>query len=205
MKFQINRNVNQAGLTIVELLTTLSLLSIVLISMYGILTLGIKTYNKITVESTIRDESDYVVSRILNELYSTNYNHIELDNGDNSIAFYTFDQQMINQYDDFTSNETMNLLKPKARLKIEDEKIQFYTYINDIESVQNFHTEDSIHLNQDSSISLQCTKNESSFVNNNGKMTDFQICKSGILKLNLVFETNKKDIKPYTLKTEIGF
>jgi chloramphenicol O-acetyltransferase len=167
--------------------------------MNGLFNLGLKTYNKVTVEASLRDEADYVVAMVLNQLYSTHYDDINLENG--SLIFSSFKQQTINQYDDFTNtNEDIANLIHIGTLKIENGSMEYTTLSGNQQDIKNYQTDSSIHLKNNSSISMTCTK-ENIPLTSNGKT----ICKSGILDLNLVFESNHTDIKPYTVKTEIGF
>ncbi|MBP0725412.1 prepilin-type N-terminal cleavage/methylation domain-containing protein [Bacillus sp. RG28] len=206
MKLLIKRISNQNGLTIIELLAALSLLSMVLLSMNGLFNLGLKTYNKVTVEASLRDEADYVVAMVLNQLYSTHYDDIKPSN-DGSLTFSAFKQPIINQYDDFANtNEDISNLAQIGTLKIENGTIQYTTLSDKNEQqAQKYQTDSSIHLTEKSSISMTCTKQESTILISNGTKTSVATCKSGILDLNLVFESNHSDIKPYTVKTEIGF
>ena len=205
MKVLIKRISNQNGLTIIELLAALSLLSMVLLSMNGLFNLGLKTYNKVTVEASLRDEADYVVAMVLNQLYSSHYDDIK-PTPDGSLTFSAFKQPIINHYDDFSNtNEDVSNLAQIGTLKIENGTIQYTTLSDQNKSTQNYQTDSSIHLTDKSSISMTCTKQESTILTSNGSKTSVVTCKSGILDLNLVFESNHLDIKPYTVKTEIGF
>jgi len=205
VKILIKRISNHNGLTIIELLAALSLLSMVLLSINGLFNLGLKTYNKVTVEASLRDEADYVVAMVLNQLYSTHYDDIK-NNTDGSLTFSAFNQPIINQYDDFANtNEDISNLAQIGTLKIKNGTIQYNTFSDKNKQSQNFQTDSSIHLTEKSSISMTCTKQESTIITSNGSKTSVTTCKSGILDLNLVFESTHSDIKPYTVKTEIGF
>jgi hypothetical protein len=142
---------------------------------------------------------------LLNQLYSTHYDDIKPSSG-GSLNFSAFKQPIINHYDDFANtNEDISNLAQIGTLKIENGTIQYTTFSDTNEQTQKYQTDSSIHLTEKSSISMTCTKQESTILMSNGTKTSVATCKSGILDLNLVFESNHSDIKPYTVKTEIGF
>ncbi|WP_017755974.1 PilW family protein [Calidifontibacillus oryziterrae] len=62
-------NLNQRGMTLVETLITLLISTLILGSIYSVFTMGIKYYNKIAIEGQLRDEADYIIASILNEIY----------------------------------------------------------------------------------------------------------------------------------------
>lgn len=63
---------NQKGVTLVELLATLTIFSIVMAAIYGAWTFGVKAYNRTAIEGQLRDEADYIMTTIMNELYDLN-------------------------------------------------------------------------------------------------------------------------------------
>jgi prepilin-type N-terminal cleavage/methylation domain-containing protein len=68
---------NERGVTLIELLATITISSIALSVIYGVFITGLNLYNKIAIEGQLRDDADYVVSRIMNKLYSLPFDHIE--------------------------------------------------------------------------------------------------------------------------------
>ncbi|SFT29438.1 type II secretion system protein J [Paenibacillus sp. BC26] len=59
----------EGGYTLVELIASLTLLSVVLGVIYSSITFGMNTYNKVRVENSLRDEGDLIMSSIITELY----------------------------------------------------------------------------------------------------------------------------------------
>lgn len=57
------------GVTLIEVLITLVIMTIVSAAIYGTFTTGLKLYQKIAIEGQLRDDADYAVTMILNEMY----------------------------------------------------------------------------------------------------------------------------------------
>ncbi|MBB5324582.1 prepilin-type N-terminal cleavage/methylation domain-containing protein [Anoxybacillus tepidamans] len=68
---------NERGITLIELLATITISSIMLSVIYGVFMTGLNLYNKIGIEGQLRDDADYVVSRMMNKLYSFPFDQIE--------------------------------------------------------------------------------------------------------------------------------
>ncbi|WP_121662988.1 PilW family protein [Metabacillus litoralis] len=62
---------NEKGISLIEVMTTLLISSIILVVVYNVFIMGIKTYERVGVEAQLRDEADFIVSSILQELYDT--------------------------------------------------------------------------------------------------------------------------------------
>ncbi len=60
---------NSKGITLIELLLALTIVSIVLTVSYPILTNGIRNFQEINSEVQLRSEADYIIGKILNEIY----------------------------------------------------------------------------------------------------------------------------------------
>ncbi|MGG0716306.1 prepilin-type N-terminal cleavage/methylation domain-containing protein [Robertmurraya massiliosenegalensis] len=67
---------SEKGLTLVEVLVTLVIMSIISGVIYSVFTTGLKLYQKIGIESQLRDDADYVATMILNEMYENPPNYI---------------------------------------------------------------------------------------------------------------------------------
>ncbi len=61
---------SERGVTLVELLVTISLISLFGTIMYSVFLTGVNLYQKIEVEGQLRDDADYIATAILNEMYS---------------------------------------------------------------------------------------------------------------------------------------
>lgn len=68
MKIFAKRIKNNRGMTLVELLATFAIASIVLAIVYAVFINGLKTSNKVEAKNALRDDGDYVISTIMNEL-----------------------------------------------------------------------------------------------------------------------------------------
>ncbi|MBP3949661.1 PulJ/GspJ family protein [Bacillus suaedae] len=60
---------SQRGITLIEILVTLVLITLITILAASMLTNGLKTAERVKVEAEIRDEADYLMVQLLNELY----------------------------------------------------------------------------------------------------------------------------------------
>ncbi|OCT14253.1 hypothetical protein A8709_25825 [Paenibacillus pectinilyticus] len=76
---------NEEGLSLVELIAALTILSLVMGTIYGVITFGFTSYNKVNVENALRDEADIVMSSIMTELYTVGPTTIETLSSGNGI------------------------------------------------------------------------------------------------------------------------
>ncbi|WP_336787130.1 PulJ/GspJ family protein [Paenibacillus sp. MMO-177] len=60
----------ESGLTLVELIAAMTLLSIAAGVIFSVVTFGIHTYNRIETENALRDDADLLMSSIITELYA---------------------------------------------------------------------------------------------------------------------------------------
>ncbi|GLX69297.1 PilW family protein [Paenibacillus glycanilyticus] len=60
----------EQGLTLVELIASMTLLSIAAGIIFSVITFGMNTYNRIETENALRDDGDLLMSSIITELYS---------------------------------------------------------------------------------------------------------------------------------------
>jgi hypothetical protein len=202
---------NEQGISMIELLGTLVIVSVAAVSMYGVLTMGLKTYQKITIEAKLRDEADYVVSMIMNKLYSSDYDDVKYDDITKSIEFYKRkEDKPFFQNDDVTYDDSFFLA---ARLHIQDGEMRFeeLDQKGDIQKTVSFTQSSSIKLKPitsnavGSNLGVACTKQNTIFPRIDGALHPTTICKSGILQLTFIFEAEGTDIKPLTVTSEIGF
>ncbi|MGO4181912.1 PilW family protein [Paenibacillus sp. MCAF9] len=70
MRKYVSKLRNEEGISLIELIASMALLSIFGGIIYSVLVFGIGTYNKIEVENSLRDEGDLVMSSVINELYT---------------------------------------------------------------------------------------------------------------------------------------
>ncbi|MNC11747.1 hypothetical protein D3C76_72770 [compost metagenome] len=60
----------EQGFTLIELIAALSLFSLVAGLIYGVMMFGVQSYQRVTMENTLRDESDLLMSAIITEMYT---------------------------------------------------------------------------------------------------------------------------------------
>jgi Tfp pilus assembly protein PilE len=92
---------DEKGVTLTELLMTITIMMIVLPIIYGLFTTGYKLYHKIQIEGQLRDDADYAATMIMNQFYSFPFDYIKLDNS-HSIKLVN------NQYTSIIEKETDN-------------------------------------------------------------------------------------------------
>ncbi|USB33677.1 prepilin-type N-terminal cleavage/methylation domain-containing protein [Paenibacillus sp. YPG26] len=69
MRLFVKRLKKDEGVTLIELIAALSLLALVLGMIYSVAVFGFKSYHKISVENSLRDEADILMSSIITNLY----------------------------------------------------------------------------------------------------------------------------------------
>lgn len=70
MKKFVNLFRREGGFTLVELIVALSLFTVAAGIISGITMLGLRSYHKISIENSLRDEGDLLMSAIITELYT---------------------------------------------------------------------------------------------------------------------------------------
>jgi len=68
---------NQSGLTLIELLISITITSIIVIVATSILVKGMNHYNTVKTENSLRDEADLIMVKLYRELYTTKLSDIE--------------------------------------------------------------------------------------------------------------------------------
>ncbi len=84
------------GFTLIELLTALVISSFILVIASTVLISGIQLYKKIGIEVQLRDEADYAVTRIMQELYSNSIDDIKLNCGNVDQCLKLIDDTSVN-------------------------------------------------------------------------------------------------------------
>ena len=82
-----NQRLDERGITLVELLAVLVLMSFVSIFTITIIVQSTTTTDAIQVESSLRDEADIIVSSLIKSLYQTKQAHIIQNVTDNSNSY----------------------------------------------------------------------------------------------------------------------
>lgn len=70
---------NEAGLTLVELLASITIFILILIPLSSVYVSGITTYGKTQVQTSLRNEADFIIGDIMDKLQNASY--FDLDDG----------------------------------------------------------------------------------------------------------------------------
>lgn len=60
----------EQGFTLIELIAGIALFSMVAGLIYGVMLFGVRSYNQVSVENTLRDEGDLLMSAIITDMYT---------------------------------------------------------------------------------------------------------------------------------------
>ncbi|WP_404337425.1 type II secretion system protein J [Planococcus rifietoensis] len=80
---------DENGITLVELLATIVLISIVGALAYSLLSQGYSNYQRVNAESEMRDEADIIMSTLVKDLFSARSSEVQLTNSCSSNGFAT--------------------------------------------------------------------------------------------------------------------
>jgi|GEM_PF-2422021 len=207
----------QHGLTLIEVLVTLVIMSIVSGVVYSVFTTGLKLYQKIGVEAQLRDDADYVATMILNEMYNYPPNYIkEYDDkdGGKGIELVRYFPKEVNRYlvDDVKTDDGKIKIQRRQLIYFKDDKFFIETFDTEImddgtektnESTTELSSESSKFTTKDdesSSIRISCTKPEL-----------IDQCPHGTINLDIVIGENKERFsnllktEPLELESSFGF
>ncbi|MEK0316895.1 PulJ/GspJ family protein [Cohnella sp. 56] len=72
----------ERGFTLIEMIASLTVFSMVSLAIYGVIQFGFNTYHKVTIENSLRDEGDLIMSTVIAQLYEVGPERVEqLPNG----------------------------------------------------------------------------------------------------------------------------
>ncbi|WP_110111505.1 prepilin-type N-terminal cleavage/methylation domain-containing protein [Bacillus sp. CGMCC 1.16541] len=198
MKTFVKHIKNNKGLTLMELLATIVVMTIVMGVMYNVLANGISVSKKIGTEEMLRDEADYVVTTMMNELSSSGFDLVkdcsEPTEPDTCIEIVDSKGASYKEYGgssvfyDVESTERPELEQVSIKLQLKETATkQHHFFINN----QRINSEGNY---ADSKIKLSCTSSD----------TTAKTCTSGILELTLhIADVNLA--KPLQLESIFGF
>ncbi|KEF39459.1 hypothetical protein M670_01227 [Schinkia azotoformans MEV2011] len=221
---------NPTGITLVELLVGLAISTIILGIAYGVLLMGYKTYEKISVEGAIRDEADYIISQIIQTFYTDDISNIKsCDLTDTCIEIHSTKTTKIASNND-TKVSITSLNDLKAVGKITEIKIdsnnnlvieEFDTKRVGNEIVRNtsqgppktLHSShfkivtslDSSEADKGSKIWAKCSYSSSIVTDPNSSTNEKFIekkCSNGLINLNLIIK--KANIDDESLQLELS-
>lgn len=68
---------NEAGVTLVELLAAIVITTIIGFVIYGVLFGGFKTYDRVKIETKLRDEADLIMAELISDMFTLHTSDIE--------------------------------------------------------------------------------------------------------------------------------
>ena len=187
----------EQGFTLIELIAALSLFSLVSGLIYGVMMFGVQSYQRVTMENTLRDESDLLMSAIITEIYTFAPNTVRsntnqtiflqranINGGLDEVEIGIVNGQLvINEIP--ASNPVSNPATPDPAGSLET-PTPADTY--------NTRTSTDSRLGPASSITLECSANS------------IQPCESGLLNINLSLILNRGDnTRQLNLESKFGF
>lgn len=103
---------NERGLTLVEVLAVFVIGSIISVIGMQILMAGFKSYEHASAQTELRDEADYIMSKLINELYTVKTSEIKKKhlNSSNYDYYFEMDDKIIGFKDGNVLTEDGNLL-----------------------------------------------------------------------------------------------
>lgn len=184
------------GLTLIELIAALSIFSLVAGLIYGVLMFGINSYQRVTMENTLRDESDLLMSAIITELYTFAPSAVSSTRSihDGSIS----SSLILHRTNIAGTLEQVEIKIADGKLSIEDlasvepeEGMVSGALLTDNDDVRTSVTS---ALSPVSSIGLECSANSQ------------QPCESGQIDINLSLILQRGDIvRQLDLNSKFGF
>ncbi len=201
---------SEQGFTVIELLVALSISMMIVGIIYGVFITGIKAYEKIGIEGQLRDEADYILSMVLNEIYELSPDTIE-SCGENCISFANKEIYKIDPTGDVSKELDRNAdpISTAITIKIENDNLYINNQIINSQhiSIRN-NSESNLDTSLDKKLSFTCTR---TLVEQNNNGDYFNICKSALIHLSLTLEhkqytsESRLSVEPITLTSEFGF
>ena len=201
----------QAGITVVELLVALAISSITILTIYSVFLSGVKAYQKIGIEGFLRDEADYVVSMIINEMNQSSVDIIKYCEGtDNCIELIDSKQINVNNDAKELVGEAEKETSVIIRFIINDTVVREVSEIN--ESTENETLTESSTLSSPNSTfsnsKIEILGIEEVYQQN---LSETPMFKSAIINMNLqVGHSRYKKgsplyVEPLQLESQFGF
>ena len=189
---------DEKGITLYELLATMTILAIVLPVIYGVFQSGLSLYNKIQIEGQIRDDADYAVSMMMNAFNSIPFDYVSIE-GDTEISLYDTEQTVFERN---TKENSSFYTNNKEELKPENAKVRSIEFVD---QQLNDQTITSVSINNQilegsgdfsgSKIRLTCNKTAQGNKNQ---------CLRGLIHVTFVIDQARLN-RPLTLESQFGF
>ncbi|WP_226667182.1 PilW family protein [Metabacillus litoralis] len=211
MKSFVKKFHNENGITLIEVMATIVISSIILVVVYNVFMMGIKTYEKVGIEMQLRDEADHIVSSILQTLYETPINSVE-ECGNNCLRIVQDQSFVVDQdFPSLITEETVDITAiEKQDVTLSANSVELLTTVGESEPIsKNILTSDySLVFKQNpdgeeiaSRINLlQC-------INEDEKAG----CERGLIEVVLELQHNQFtedqliSVKPIKLESQFGF
>ncbi|WP_171717127.1 PulJ/GspJ family protein [Paenibacillus phytohabitans] len=183
----------EQGFTLIELIAALSLFSLVSGLIYGVMMFGVQSYQRVTMENTLRDESDLLMSAIITEIYT--FAPSTVRSGTNQTIFLQRDN--INGGTDeveigIAGGQLVINEIPASNPGTPDPADSLATPVP--ADTYNTRTSTDSKLGPASSITLECSANT------------IQPCESGLLNINLSLVLQRGDnTRQLNLESKFGF
>ena len=188
---------DEKGITLIELLAVFTLLMIVLPVIYGVLTSGLKLYNKIQIEGQLRDDADYAVTMIMNTFYSYPFDEVKKC-GNNCIELVDNQYTKIQQVDkkSFYKVKQHEYRDPSSTTS---KIIRFQKDAdgNQVLEIDGKKFDDISHF---SHVNMTYTCNDKQ----DHSQTVDEGCKAGMVKIELELNNSRLE-KPFKLTSQFGF
>ena len=199
------------GMTLIEVLVTLSITAIISTVIYGTFITGLKLYQKIGIEGQLRDDADYAATMILNEMYD-NPPTYALDY-ENTITHAKGIQLVRYQDKDVDNYIIKDSDYKKQDLFIYFENEKFYLETHKFDSITHNETIEKTELSSESSKYTTYddgTKSEVKLLSCSQKDASGN-CQHGTISLIIVIADSKQKInsllktEPLVSKSTFGF
>ena len=199
----------ERGVTLVELMVTIALISLFGTIMYSVFLTGVKLYQKIEVEGQLRDDADYIATAILNEMYNNSPKSVttfkDSTTGKEGIVLVRANEKKVDGYlveDDNLPEKTIKIYFDENQFVIEN-NIGKTQEIKIVQIDSKFTT-----LNKDTPKEMKSKITLGKVGECNAGYTE---CSHGTIQLTLALE-GKNDIqnslinsKPLVLESSFGF
>lgn len=186
------------GVTLIELLLTLVITAILLPVIYGAFSTGYKVYEKINIESQMRDDADYVSSMIMNTLYSTPFDEVGVCQNGQDKCIQIRNTKQVELHKEGENNFYDVDDKEQERNDVKTIEIKLIEYNKNGHVIQGIQIGDDVLQTDsdfaDSAFTLHCKNSESNLNCQNG----------GTIELALQVK-NERHNKTLDLNSEFGF
>ncbi|WP_010174007.1 prepilin-type N-terminal cleavage/methylation domain-containing protein [Bacillus coahuilensis] len=182
------------GVTLIELLATMAIMSILLPVSYGVLLTGFRAYEMITIEGQFREDADYISALIIQTLYTTPFDDSKICDGEAAgecVSFIDSTTSTVEQGSSFyyvnEQGEVDAQTTTNVRLVEQNGSTFWEIGGNVIPTTSTF---------ENSSISLTCTKT-----------TDYNgatLCSEGIIDLHIVANDQESN-RSLTLDSQFAY